>query len=141
MLKILKLDAAKKYQDVGLLIMRVGLGISFLFHGWPKMVGGPEVWAAYGERMALATGIGFLPTFWGFMAAVAELIGGALIIVGLMTRPATILLFTTMVVATLYHFNNGDGFGGFSHPMEVGFAFVALFFWGAGRFSLDNKLG
>ena len=33
-----------RYRDLGLLVMRVGLGLSFMAHGWPKLVGGPETW-------------------------------------------------------------------------------------------------
>jgi putative oxidoreductase len=120
--------------------MRVGLGLSFMVHGWPKMIGGPDKWAKYGESLAVATGISFWPQFWGFMAAVAELGGGALLVLGLMMRPATFLLFCTMVVAALYHFNSGDGFGGYSHAMEAAFTFFGLFFVGPGKYSLDKRL-
>lgn len=140
MLKLLKMETASKYQDFGLLVMRVGLGVSFMFHGWPKMSGGSEMWAKVGGRMALATGVSFWPEFWGFMAALAELGGGALLVLGLLMRPATVLLFITMTVAFLFHLNNGDGFVGFSHPLEVGLAIFGLFFLGGGGYSLDERL-
>ena len=38
-----------RLRDVGLLILRVGLGIAFLVHGWPKITGGPKFWTGLGS--------------------------------------------------------------------------------------------
>lgn len=147
MLKALKLDFAGKYQDFGLLAIRVGLGLAFMMHGWPKMIGGPTAWAKLGDRFAVATGlgawpesVGFMAEVMGFMGAFSELVGGALLLLGLWMRPATALLFATMVVATLHHIGMGDGFGGYSHAMEAAIVFFGLFFVGPGKYSLDRRL-
>lgn len=139
-MKALKLEFLEDYKDFGLLIMRLGLGVAFIAHGWPKMVGGPDKWAGYGARFEAVTGIGFLPEFWGFMAAFAEMGGGILLILGLLTRPAAFLLTCTMVVAALWHYVSGDGFGGYSHAMEAAFTFFGIFFLGAGKYSVDEHL-
>jgi putative oxidoreductase len=139
-MKALKLEFLDKYKDFGLLIMRLGLGAAFIAHGWPKMVGGPDKWAGYGARFEAVSGIGFWPEFWGFMAAFAELGGGILLILGLLTRPAALLLVITMIVAALHHFNAGDGFSGYSHAMEAAFTFFGIFFLGAGKYSVDEHL-
>ncbi|MFW5967447.1 MAG: DoxX family protein, partial [Persicimonas sp.] len=76
MMKTLKLEFLEKYGDVGLLLMRIGLGASFIVHGWPKISGGPAQWEQLGSRLEAVAGIGFLPEFWGFMAAFAEFGGG-----------------------------------------------------------------
>ncbi len=47
-----------KYTDEGLLFLRVGLGIMFVLHGWPKMFGGLKQWAGLGMAMG-NLGIGF----------------------------------------------------------------------------------
>ena len=61
--------------DTGLLIIRVGVGLSFIFlHGGPKFFGGPEVWERIGCGMG-NLGIDFAPVFWGFCAAAAEFLG------------------------------------------------------------------
>lgn len=139
-MKALKLEFMENYKDFGLLVMRLGLGVAFIAHGWPKMSGGPEAWAGYGARMAASTGIDFLPEFWGFMAAFAELGGGILLLLGLLTRPALFLMLCTMVVAALWHYTNGDGFKGYSHAMEAAFTFFGLFFVGPGKYSVDEHL-
>ena len=37
-----------RHRDLGLLILRVGIGAMFMFHGWPKISGGPAFWAQVG---------------------------------------------------------------------------------------------
>ena len=89
--------------DVGLLVVRAFIGFSMLvFHGWGKLVGGPETWTRIGASME-QLGIGFLPAMWGFFAAFAESVGSALLILGILTRPAAGLLAFTMFVAVLRH--------------------------------------
>ena len=129
-----KLD---ELRDHGLLFVRVGLGLMFVAHGWPKLVGGPDKWEKLGGAMA-TFGIDFVPTFWGFMAAFAEVGGGLLLAVGLATRPALALLFMTMVVATAKHLAAGDDFRKWSHAAEAAIMFAGLFLIGPGRFSLDQ---
>lgn len=88
--------------QIGLLIFRVGIGISILLHGLPKLTGGVEMWTYIGGSMSIF-GITFAPAFWGFMAAVAESVGGLLFALGLFFRPAAILLTGTMIVALATH--------------------------------------
>ena len=59
----------ERYRDLGLLILRVGFGLSFFwFHGYPKLMGGPEMWARIGDAVA-NVGITFGYTAWGLAAA------------------------------------------------------------------------
>ncbi len=76
-----------KGSDAGLLILRVGIGVMFMIHGWPKLSGGPEVWVKLGGAIGVF-GITFAPTFWGLMAAVSEFAGGLMPALGLRNRPA-----------------------------------------------------
>ncbi len=128
-----------KHKDVGLLILRIGLGSMFIFHGAPKMFGGPETWEKVGLAMG-SLGIQFLPTFWGFMAALSEFIGGICIILGVFFRPACVLLTITMIVAAIRHLSGGDGLRGASHAIEDGVVFLGLILIGPGKYSLDHKL-
>ena len=128
-----------RYKDLGLLLLRIGIGVMFILHGWPKLTGGSERWEAIGQNMELV-GISFAPVFWGFMAGFAEVVGGLLLILGLFWRAACLLLLFTMIIATLRHAVAGDGFNGYSHALESAILFFSLFFIGPGRYSLDNKL-
>ena len=125
--------------DFGILLLRAGTGFMFMMHGLPKIKGGPGFWELIGGSMA-NLGITFAPTFWGFMAAFAEFGGGFLILLGLFFRPVTVLLFITMVVATIMHVSKGEDFNGYSHALEAAILFFSLYFIVPGRISLDNKL-
>ncbi|WP_426491846.1 DoxX family protein [Hymenobacter sp. 102] len=125
--------------DVGLLLLRLGIGIMFTMHGYPKLTGGVEAWTELGGSMQLL-GIRFAPAFWGFLAAFAEAVGGQLLAIGLFFRFTCALLLGTMVVATVVHLSNGDGFNQYSHALESAILFLSLAFIGPGRYSLDQLL-
>jgi len=124
--------------DLGLLIIRVGIGILFIFHGWPKITGGPQTWEWLSNALT-SYGID-LPGFAGLIPAIAEFGGGILLVLGLFTRTATFFLFGTMFVASLMHLGVGDPFGKISHPLKALAVFAGLFFTGPGKYSLDAKL-
>jgi putative oxidoreductase len=128
-----------KHIDYGLLVMRIGLGIMFLYHGAPKIFGGPELWAKIGGA-AGNFGLAFAPTFWGFMAALAEFGGGLCLVLGLFIKPAMILLVINLIVASSSHFAKGQGPSGASHAIEDGVVFLSLIFIGPGKYSLDNYI-
>lgn len=133
------LNSLGKYRNIGLLILRMGIGAMFVFHGAPKMLGGPAKWEGLGKAVGIF-GISFAPTFWGFMAAVAEFFGGFALILGLFTREFSALLVITMAVAAGFHFNRGEGLFGASHAVELGILFFSLIFIGPGKYSLDERL-
>lgn len=122
----------------GLLLLRIGIGISFFFHGLPKMMGGVETWTGVGSAMGML-GINFAPAFWGFMAALAETAGGILFAVGLFFRPAALMLVSTMIVALMMHLGMGDPFVKYSHALEALIVFMATFVSGPGKYSLDAQ--
>lgn len=127
------------FRDFGLLVLRIGIGAMFMLHGWPKLIGGPEKWVQVGQTMELI-GIAQIPVFWGFMAAFSEVVGGLLLMLGFLFRPACILLLLTMIMATTRHYLGGDGFGGYSHAAEAAILFFSLLFIGPGKYSLDKKV-
>jgi len=126
------------YKSTGLLLMRVGLGAMMIFHGYPKLIGGPGMWTKIGASMG-EVGIHFAPTFWGFMAGFAEGVGGLLVVLGLFFRPACFMILFTLAIATHHHFIAGDGLSGASHAIETGIAFLGMFILGPGKYSVDKK--
>jgi putative oxidoreductase len=134
------LKALGKYREGGLLVLRVGLGISYILHGAPKIMGGPEKWEKLGGAMQ-SLGISFAPEFWGFMASATEFFGALLLISGLLFREAALFLFITMFVAATNHLVQGDGFRVASHAIENGIVFFSLMFIGPGRYSVDERMG
>lgn len=126
-----------KYSNFALLVMRVGVGIMMVLHGYPKLLDGPERWRRLGGAME-NFGVTYAPEFWGFMAAFAEAIGGLLIVLGYMTRPAALLLFITMAVAATKHIMGDDPFSKSYHAIELAFVFFGLFILGPGKYSFDK---
>lgn len=125
------------YRNTGLLIIRVGLGIMFLYHGYPKLLGGPDKWAEMGAATKYA-GIHFLPAFWGFMAACSETFGGFLLVIGLAFRPVCLLLLITLIVASLMHLAT-TGLQDAAHAIEDAIVFAGLLFVGPGKYSVDKR--
>lgn len=128
-----------QYRDVGLLLLRMGVGVIMICHGWPKLAGGQERWAALGGAMR-HLGIDFWPMIWGFLAAMSETLGGALLALGFLTRPAALALTFTMAVATLAEYRTSSGaFNEWSHPAVVGIVCFSMLFIGAGKYSVDRS--
>lgn len=127
-----------KYKDTGLLILRIGIGIMFIMHGYPKLFGGPAKWEAVGGAMNHINVTAF-PAVWGFLAGATETFGGFMLLLGLAFRPVCIALTFTMIIAALTHINRGEGIMGASHAIEAAFVFFALIFIGPGRHSVDKK--
>jgi putative oxidoreductase len=128
-----------RYRDAGLFVLRVGIGICFIAHGWGK-ISNPGGWEGLGGAVGA---LGFTPPaavakFFGFMAALSEFGGGICLILGFLFRPACMLLAATMAVALATHLKKGDSFGGYSHALESLILFVSLVFIGPGKISLER---
>ena len=126
------------WRGIGLLFVRLVLGTAFILHGWPKTEN-PLHWM---DKMPNAP-----PAFLQLMAVVAEVGGGALLIVGLLTPIATFLLTCDMIAAmALVHLPHGDPFipAGNGPSYEKALVYlavsVAVMLIGPGRFSLDGML-
>ena len=125
-----------KYRDAGIFLLRLGFGIMFIYHGFPKVFGGADEWEKLGSNMNLL-GISFLPTFWGFMCAISEFGGGILFVLGLFTRFAAVLMFFSMIVAAYSHIAKDHSISTAIHALEDGIVFLSFIFIGSGRYSLD----
>ena len=130
--------------DLGLLILRLVVGLTFAAHGAQKAFGwwsGPTFagWRAGIERMGLR------PTgFWALVSTAAELVGGVLLAVGLFTPLATAALIAqSVVIIGLVHLPGGfwNGNGGIEFALSLAAGAVALAGTGPGSASLDAALG
>lgn len=127
-------------KNFGLLFLRIGIGAFFILHGYPKIIGGPDKWEKLGSAMQYV-GIDFLWTAWGFLAALAEMGGGILMVTGILFRPAVLLLFITMVVAALSSIKGVFTFGAVmdaSHAIKMAILFLSLIFIGPGNYRLGK---
>lgn len=127
-----------KYYDVGLLIIRLGFGLGFIyFNGWGKLVAGPEQWEKTGSVMG-HIGIDFGHTFFGFMAMFSESFAALFIALGLFFQPMLALLGFTMIMASISHIATGRGSPG--HSLRYAAISLGLIFTGPGKYSLDAWL-
>ncbi len=130
----------ERYQNLGFLILRVGIGLMFMHHGYGKLFGGSAMWEKIGGAMATWGIPSSLFTVFGFLASCSEFFGGLCLILGLGFRLACLFLFSTMVVAATMHLAQGDGLNKASHAIEAAILFLSLIFIGPGAYTLDEKL-
>ncbi|WPP50979.1 DoxX family protein [Catalinimonas niigatensis] len=134
-MNLLRLELPARFQDYGLLILRLAFGFSMIYgHGYGKLT------RLFGsEEIRFADPFGLGPATSLALAVFAEVICALLVMAGLFTRAATIPLMITMATAFFTaHFN--DEFGQQEKVILFGFTFLALFFTGPGRFSLDAQM-
>ena len=127
-----------QYNDLGVLLLRVATGLVFFMHGYQKLGMGVEVVTGF------LSGLGFPAA--GLFAIIligVELIGGAALILGVLTRVAAKLTGIVALVA-LFTVHLSKGFfiseGGFEFILLILAACVSLMITGAGKYSLDNHL-
>jgi len=123
--------------NLGVTIIRSGIGILFIGHGYSKLIKGVPEWKWAGEQMA-NIGITFAPILWGICAMISELGGGICLTLGLGTRIAVCFMSFTMCVAIIHHLKKGDSYGYVSFPLSQLIILIGLFFAGSGTFSLDH---
>ncbi|QJB41102.1 DoxX family protein [Chitinophaga oryzae] len=114
----------KDNKQLAFLVLRIGIGVLFVVFGIQKIMGGPAVWEFLGGTLKRA-GISQWPVFRGFMAALAELLGGIALITGFFIRPAGIALLFTMVIASLFKISSGAPFANVAFPLSMIVVFAA----------------
>jgi len=125
------------YRNFGLLIIRVGLGIMFIYHGFPKLAGGEKMWVQLGGATKYV-GVHQWPMVWGLLSALVETIGGVLLIIGFAFRLACLLLLINLIVAAVASYAAG-GLPDAAHAIEDAIVFAGLIFVGPGKYSVDKK--
>jgi len=125
----------EKLRPLALLLLRCGMALVFLFHGYPKYFGKTEVWVSAFERLGL-------PGYFVYIAGTIEVFGGLMLLLGLYTRVAGLLLLLDMVGAMWkYNFNEGIyAVREYELPLVLALAALTLATTGAGPFSLDRLI-
>jgi putative oxidoreductase len=124
----------EQLKPLGLLLLRVALGVIFMFHGYPKL------FTSTHQTMQFFTHAG-LPGYFVYIAGVLEFFGGIMLIAGLFTRLAGLLLAGEMFVALWkVHglFTAPMAVENYQFPLAVAAGAFALATVGAGVLSIDQ---
>lgn len=127
-------SASPFWQQQGLGIIRIIVGLFMVYHGWEVFDGEKMkdylTWDQFKSSSA---------AFMVYMGKVAELTGGILLTLGLFTRLASLIIAGTMLYVSLF-VGHGKIWYEDQHPfMFVLLAFV-FFFTGPGKWSVDQLL-
>jgi putative oxidoreductase len=126
--------ALENLKPVSLLVLRVALGVVFMFHGYPKILGDPKAWVVNFGHM------GF-PTYFAYISGILEFFGGILLLLGLFTRLTALLLAIEMGIALAKVHLPQSGIyavGKYELPLALCGGAFALATVGAGLISVDN---
>lgn len=118
------------------------VGIIMFAHGLQKLQGGPANFGGLLSQLGVPA-----PELMAYVVTFVELVGGALLIVGLLSRLSALLLTIDLVVAILLVKLNvgliapqGSGAGA-ELDLALIAGFLVILLAGPGRFSLDYALG
>jgi putative oxidoreductase len=126
------MDFLDSLRPLTLLILRCTLALVFIYYGYPMIAHG----IAGVENYMVAIG---LPSYFAFIAVALGLGGGALLILGLATRPVAFLLAVEMAIA-IWKVDLAHGIRAvpdYQLPLVLCAATLALASFGAGGISLD----
>lgn len=126
-----------RLQPIGLLALRLILGVVMIGHGYGKVFHGGLT-----RHLHFVAGLG-LPGWLGYCSSFAEFFGGILVIIGLFTRCACLAILIDMAVAIWkVHWKNGMfGRGGYELPLTLLTIAFALILFGAGPIAIDHIRG
>ena len=133
--------------DIGLLLLRLGIGGVVFAHGAQKVFG---LWGGTGIA-GFATnleGLGYQQaTTLSWLTGVTELVAGAFLVLGLLTPLAAAAVLAIMINAVLLKLGNGffvtgpKGSDAIELSLVLGLGAACLVLTGPGRIALDNGRG
>lgn len=129
-------------ENAGPLLVRIVVGLVFLTEGIQKFLFPEQLGTGRFEKIGFSD-----PAFWAAFTGTFEIICGTLVLIGLLTRFASIPLLIIMITAfvtTKWPLLVSKGFWSFSHEYRTDFAMtvllVFLLIYGAGKFSADRRI-
>jgi putative oxidoreductase len=126
--------------DLALLVSRVALGVILLAHGWQKL----NEYTIAGTAASFAQMGIPVPAVAATFATAVELVGGAALILGLLT-PVFALLNVANLLGALVLVHAGNGVfvdnGGYELVLALAAGLVVVAILGAGKLSVDGLIG
>ena len=141
-MRTLSLSPLGRLAEFAPLAVRVIVGVIMAAHGLQKLLAGPGNFGGFLAQLGVPA-----PTLMSYVVTLVELGGGILLVIGLFSRLAALLLTIDLAVAILL-VKVGVGFlspegGGAGAELDLALiaGFLAILFARPGRISLDHKLG
>jgi len=137
MRNILNCKCGEKMRDLAPFLLRVVVGLIFIMHGYQKLTMGVEGVTGF------LGGLGFpMPALFAVLLIAAELGGGILLVLGVLTHwVAKILALVALVALVTVHLQNGFFLpGGYEFILLILVASISLVLTGPGRYALDKKM-
>lgn len=128
--------------DIGLLILRVTVGLVFLTHGWPKLMNGASGTAQFFGQLGIPA-----PGATAWLITILEVAGGLALILGVLVSILSVLFIVHMATGIfLVHLSNGwyvigPGQGGAELNVLLIAALLTILLAGSGRPALDDVFG
>jgi putative oxidoreductase len=120
--------------NFSLLLLRISLGGLMLPHGYTKLLNFATKSSTFADPFHIGGPLSLS------LVIFAELFCSGLVVLGLMTRLATLPLIVTMGVA-LFYSHKGEIFGDGEHAALYLAGYIALLFAGPGKVSVDKLIG
>jgi putative oxidoreductase len=128
------------HEDQGKLVLRAVLAILILFHGVSKLTGGVGFITGMLEKAGL-------PGAFGYLVYIGEVVAPLMILFGVFTRAAALVVVVNMIVALLlvhtkqfFTLNEQGGWALELQGLYLGGA-IAVALLGAGRYSIGGLRG
>jgi putative oxidoreductase len=130
--------------NIGILLLRIALGLTFIGHGSQKLFG----WfkgSGWQGTTGMITHMGLRPVwFWTLISSLSEFGGGLLVVLGFLSPLGSLGIIASMLTAIIkVHWKAGfwNTNRGFEFPLINLVSALALGLTGPGRFALDTALG
>lgn len=120
-------------QDTGMFLIRLGLGLVFVIHGWDKL-------DDMTRTVGFFSGLG-LPAAVAYLVAAVELLGGLAIILGVWTKWAGWLLAIVMAAAIILVKGKMGFIGGYELDLPLLLTALGIAFAGPGTVTVHKFIG
>lgn len=134
------MDAVSRLAGIAPVVVRLIIGVMMFVHGLEKLTGGP---AGFGQFLG---GLGLpAPLALAWAVTLLELVGGAMLIVGLLARLVAALMTLELLGAIVLVTGSRGLIGaeavGYERDLAYIAGFLAVLLLGPGRPSIDHALG
>ena len=123
----------KRYNDLGLVLLRAVFSVLMLTHGFPKLMRFVE-----GDFVLVGDPVGLGGIVSSILVLAGEVVAPVLILIGLQSRAAAVISAFTMAVAA-FVVHGHDPIAKKELALLYMFAFIAVALMGPGSFSIDKK--